>query len=167
MRSISKKLVTSVMALTLAACSGDKPLRNLATSTTDPEEFAIVPAKPLEIPQNFSELPVPDENQVDRTELLPKADAIAALGGRAGAGVAASTELSAHTMRYGLDPAIRSFLAEEDAAFRKRRGRFTQLKIVPVDRYNRVYRSYTLDANAIADYYRRRGITTPSAPPAK
>jgi hypothetical protein len=56
-------------------------------------------------------------------------------------------------------------LATEDEAFRKRKARFTQIKLVSVDRYNEAYKRQAIDANAVARQLRRSGIATPTAPP--
>ena len=37
--------------------------------------------------------------------------------------------------------------AEDDAEFRKRRGRWTGLRLFPVDRYAQVYERQSIDAN--------------------
>ena len=67
----------------------------------------------------------------------------------------------------GVAPAIRQTLAAADADFRRRKGRFTQFRIVPVDRYNQAYRGQALDAERTLARWRRAGARTPSAPPAQ
>ena len=42
-----------ILALSLAACGGNKGLRDLSDPAAGPEEFAIVPNKPLQTPKNF------------------------------------------------------------------------------------------------------------------
>jgi hypothetical protein len=65
----------------------------------------------------------------------------------------------------GVQPGIRGTLAQSDAEFRKRKGRFTQFRIVPVDRYSQAYQRQTLDAHSEAERWRKAGGRTPSYPP--
>ena len=72
----------------LAGCGGvdrDITLRKIRNTSNGPEEFTIVPGKPLEAPPNFVELPAPTPGGSNRTDQQPIADAVAALGGRPGA----------------------------------------------------------------------------------
>ena len=64
-----------------------------------------------------------------------------------------------------MTPNIRQVLAESDAEFRKRKSRFTNIRIVPVDRYNQAYAQFALNPFKEAERFRRAGIRTPSAPP--
>jgi hypothetical protein len=94
---------------------------------------------------------------------------VAALGGKRSAlqasGVPASDgALVNHVARNGVSPTIRADLAEEDAAFRKRQARFTNIRIVRVDRYNQAYRRLRLDPDKEAARWRAVGVSTPSAP---
>ena len=46
----------------IASCSvidRDKPLHDLRTNSAQPEEFAIVPNKPLVQPESYAQLPPP------------------------------------------------------------------------------------------------------------
>ncbi len=70
-----------------------------------------------------------------------------------------------HASRFGRDPTIRAELAAVDEDFRRSRGRLTQIRIVPVDRYNQVYRRQALDAQREQARWRRAGARTPAAPP--
>ena len=56
-------------------------------------------------------------------------------------------------------------LAEEDAAFRKRQGRWTRLRLFPVDRYEQAYRKNAINPFDQTEAFRRAGAATPSAPP--
>ena len=77
--------VVIVMGLMgLAGCSSgerDMRLHYLKTNSGTPEEFAIVPNKPLETPPAMTALPAPTPGSANRTDQTPKADAVAALGG--------------------------------------------------------------------------------------
>ena len=156
--------------LGLAAC-GEPSLRELQASGDGPDEFIIVPALPLEEPENYTALPQPTPGGVNRTDQQPVSDAALALGGRLGSPDApipsVDTGLVSYAQRSGVDPNIRAKLAKEDAAFRKRRARFSQIRIVPEDRYDEAYKRLALDAFATAEAFRRAGIDVPSAPPAR
>ncbi|KAA8609716.1 hypothetical protein AL036_03025 [Salipiger aestuarii] len=156
----------------LAACSpGERDIRlhRLKTNSGQPEEFAILPTKPLQTPPNFAELPAPVPGAANRTDPTPKADAVAALGGNparlAETGAPAGDgALIGTASRFGRDPQIRTRLAAEDLAYRKRKSLFSY-KIVPQDEYYDAYRSQWLDTYAVLDAFRRAGARTPSAPP--
>ena len=51
----------------LSACSSDDArLRDLYDVGTGPEEFAVLPSKPLIIPNNLTKLPIPDASIQNR-----------------------------------------------------------------------------------------------------
>lgn len=170
MRAMRIVGMTALIAA-LAACSGNKGLRTLNSSKDGPDEFRVLPVKPLQEPTSFTALPVPTPGGVNRTDPNPNADAVAALGGRPAALQAgdripsADGALVRQAGRYGVTPNIRGELAAADADFRRRQARWTQLRIVPVDRYQQAYRSEALDPYAEAARFRRAGIPTPAAPP--
>ena len=155
----------------LAACGrGDPQLRDLNTNRGEPEEFSIVPNKPLTQPDSYAQLPPPTPGGANRTDQTPEADAVAVLGGdpsrlTRGAGVPASdAALVGAATRYGVNGNIRTDLRQEDVAFRKRRSLFNW-QIVQDDKYPRAYRPQRLDADAELERWRRAGARTPSAPP--
>jgi hypothetical protein len=155
--------------MTLLMSCGDGQLRDMGTNRSTPEEFAIVPPKPLQTPPNFSELPQPTPGAANRTDQAPVADAVAALGGNPGAiyGNAVSGAdgaLLGSTQRFGVDGAIRPQLARDDSAFRRRSGWFNW-RLIKDDEYNRAYSNQRLNADAELARARNRGIRTPSAPP--
>ncbi|MGY9047229.1 hypothetical protein P775_11760 [Puniceibacterium antarcticum] len=155
--------------MTLLMSCGDGRLRDVSTNRSTPEEFAIVPAKPLQTPPNFSELPAPTPGAANRTDPSPLGDAVAALGGNPAAlndtGVsAADAALLGTTQRFGVSAGIRGDLAQEDEAFRKRQALFNW-RLVKDNEYNRVYQGQRLDAGAEMERLRARGVRTPSAPP--
>lgn len=157
-----------LITLTLSACA-NTGLRELRNDSGGPDEFLVAPVNGLEAPANYSELPPPTPGQANRTDRSAVNEGIVAFGGRPtspDAGIPASDgALVQHASRSGVDPNIRQDLAEADANFRKRRGRFTQIRIGRVDRYKQVYRRQALDAQAEAAKWRRAGARTPSSPP--
>lgn len=155
----------------LAACGGGEPrLMNLQSSGTGPDEFAILPTRPLQMPPDLAALPPPTPGERNLVDPDPQAEAIAALGGRPSAlgreGVrAAETALVNHATRMGVSAGIRDQLAAEDREFRSRnRGRLLE-RLVGANVYFRAYRPFALDRHAELERWRRAGVRTPGAPP--
>ncbi|MCH2094292.1 MAG: DUF3035 domain-containing protein [Rhodobacteraceae bacterium] len=163
-----------LMGLTaaLGACSATENKRTLHRLTsvgTSPEEFSIVPLKPLEEPQDYTTLPEPIKGGRSRTDPTPKADVVAALGGNparlTATGIPASdTALINRTSRFGVTSDIRESLAEADEDFRRRKSLFTW-KLIPEDEYTNAYRREVLDGYAELRRFRLLGVRTPAAPP--
>lgn len=160
--------VLTLMTLFIAGCA-NTGLRQLQSNSEGPDEFGIQPVKPLEAPANYTTLPAPTpgkRNLADRSALQEGA---AAVGGRLadpnGPIPASDGALVQAASRLGVAAGIRKDLATTDEAFRKRKARLTQFRIVPVDRYNQAYRREALDARAEQARWRRAGARTPSAPP--
>ena len=162
-------IACGLMAVTLLSACGDSGLRSLQSRSDGPDEFVIVPARPLEQPESFSALPTPTPGGFNRTDQRPIEDGIAALGGQATSPnapiPARDAGLVNHTSRFGRDTNIRSSLAAEDAAFRKRQRRLVNIRIFREDVYAQIYRRQSLDPAAVARQFQRAGIPTPSAPP--
>lgn len=157
--------------LALSACgrSDDVPnLMNIRSSTNGPDEFAILPPKPLEMPEDIAALPEPTPGGENRTDPTPEADAIAALGGqvRPAGGVPSSDgALYAHAARFGLTSGIRETLAAEDLEYRRQNdGRLLE-RIFNVNVYFKAYAEQSLDQQAELWRWRNAGARTPSAPP--
>lgn len=157
-----------VLSAFVAGCA-DVGLRDLRSESEGPDEFGIAPVSSLQAPESFSELPTPTPgggNLADRSAL---AEGAAAFGGRLsdpeGPVPASDGALVRHASRLGVNPNIRETLAQIDAEFRRRKARLTQIRIVPVDRYQQVYSDQALDAQAERRRWRNVGARTPSAPP--
>jgi len=152
--------------LLLAAC-GDKPLHNLDARRNSPDEFLVLPSKPLEAPENYAALPEPTPGGSNRTDRNPQAEAVLALGGRpSSSGIPAGDgALVSAASRYGVQGDIRETLAAEDEKQRKRAKIFANIKLFPVDRYAETYERQALDPQDVSTAYRRAGVPTPSAPP--
>ncbi|MFN4193254.1 MAG: DUF3035 domain-containing protein [Tabrizicola sp.] len=166
-----RAVIAVATMITLAACGGkgDPQLMNLR-SGPGPDEFAIVPPKPLEMPENLSELPEPTPGGFNRTDRDPEAEAAIALGGRpsaAGGIPAADSALYAHAARFGVDRGIRSTLASEDLEWRRdNNGRILE-RLFNVNVYYKAYRKQRLDQQAELERWRALGVRNPSAPPRK
>lgn len=164
------RLLMVGLVMALAACSNDDGIRILSSNGDGPDEFRILPSKPLSAPKSYDALPEPTPGGKNLTDLDPKGDAVAALGGRRSAvegdSIARSdTALVNYAGRKGRSANIRGTLAAEDEEFRGKRGRLTNIRIVKQDRYNQVYDRYQLDQYQEQNRWRRGGATTPAAPP--
>ena len=162
---IFRVLGTFVTLFLIAACSSDDArLRDLYDVGTGPEEFAILPSKPLIIPSNLRELPVPDETVENLADPTPKRDLVEKLGGSIDETKSApkkDRDLLNYVSRAGVNSNIREELAEEDRKFLRRMGVLTGVKLFRVDRYNQVYRKMTLSAPKELERWRSLGIRTP------
>ncbi len=130
-----------------------------------PDEFLVLPTRPLVIPENLAALPPPLPGAPNRVDLRPEAEAVAALTGRPAAAGAASA--GALVARAGpADPAIRATLAAEDAEYRRRnRGRLLE-RLADRDTDRTIYEGQRLDADAEFLRLRALGLRVPAAPPA-
>ncbi|WP_322867516.1 DUF3035 domain-containing protein [Aquicoccus sp. G2-2] len=170
--SIAILMVISVAGLAACATDGRQGtgLRDLTTSQAGPDEFGILPSKPLQQPENYSQLPTPTPGATNLTDQNPLADGVAAFGGNPARltpqGVPASdTALVHYASRNGVAPNIRETLATQDAAFRKGKSRFTKIRLVKQDFYAKIYKRETLNPYRALNAYRRAGARTPTAPP--
>ena len=164
-------LAAAIAVLALSACdSGEPRLMNLQATGNGPDEFAILPPKPLELPKDLTALPEPTLGGANLTDPTPEADAVAALGGRLreGQGVpAGDAALVNHSARYGRSASIRPDLAAEDLEFRRdNKGRILE-RIFNVNVYFKAYSEQSLDQQAELKRWRARGARNVSAPPAR
>jgi hypothetical protein len=172
--SMPRKSVLIFLAATIVAgCAprgGDVTLTRIRNTGNGPDEFSVLPGKPLQTPpQDMTSLPQPAPGAANRTDQNPLADGVAALGGRLTAPDAAPDARNAalvnYATRYGGTPQIRQTLAQEDRDIRRNYGRVNILRILPGDDYAQAYRGQWLDAHAEERRLRARGIITPSSPP--
>ncbi|TFL20076.1 DUF3035 domain-containing protein [Jannaschia formosa] len=163
---IARISLAALAALTLAACERENPtLFNIRAQDRTPDEFAIMPTRPLQPPPDFSTLPPPTPGGVNRTDPQPQAEAIAALGGNIDRGAGVDGALVAAVTRYGVQGDIRAQLAQEDLAFRRRRdGRLLE-RLFSVNVYFRAYEEQSLDQHRELERLRRLGVRTVAAPP--
>ncbi len=168
MTSEARILATLALVGLLGGCGGGEPdLLALTRNGPGPDEFSIVPNRPLEQPQSFAALPPPTPGGANRSDPTPLADATRALGGTPGGGAAPvqGPALIARTGRFGVEPGIRARLAAEDAAFRgERRGRLLE-RLFNTTTYFSAYERQSLDQYRELERLRARGIRTPAAPP--
>ncbi|MCI2394887.1 DUF3035 domain-containing protein [Aliiroseovarius sediminis] len=169
MRCYSVKLLTALCAgIFLTACSGGDPdLMNFRASQSGPDEFSILPTKPLQEPKSYADLPPPTPGASNLSDPTPNADAVAALGGqlrntglRGGEGA-----LVTAASRHGVASGIRTQLAAEDLKWRQEnRGKVLE-RLFNVNVYYRAYEAQELDQHRELERLRRLGIWTPAAPP--
>lgn len=158
------------LSVMVSGCA-DKGLRDLTTNSTGPDEFLILPAKPLTVPPDYAVLPAPTPGGANLVDQHPVTDAVATLGGNPKyldpnqPVPSADGALVAQASRFGVEPDVRTSLAQSDAKFRKRQSRMTRIRLFPVDRYKQAYRREALDATDEAERFRRAGFGTPASPP--
>ncbi len=160
------------LALALAGCGGNEQpiLMHAGAGGDSPDEFGILPTKPLQMPTDLAALPAPTPGGRNLVDPTPMEDAVAALGGNPAAlartGVPAGDgALLAHAGRFGRDGAIREQLAAEDLAYRRKNdGRLLE-RLFSVNVYYKAYKPMSLDQHLELDRWRRAGARTPSAPP--
>lgn len=171
MRGVRGRLILAVVGLAaLTACdSSDEPeLMNIRTDT--PDEFSILPTKPLEAPESYAALPTPTPGEGNLVDPNPRGDAVAALGGnparleRGNINPGEQT-LIAYTTRYGVPGDIRAVLAAEDLEWRKsNNGRLLE-RLFNVNVYYSSYKPMSLDQHMELERLRAKGVWTPTAPP--
>lgn len=173
MRSMRAILMISLAAgLGLSGCAGkkDPQLMNIRSTQGTPDEFAILPNKPIEIPTDLASLPAPTPGGANRVDPTPEADAIAALGGNparlASDGVPRSdSALMSHATRFGVAEGIRTTLAAEDVEYRRKNNGRVLERAFNVNVYYRAYEKQALDQHAELERWRRAGARNVGAPP--
>lgn len=160
---------TFVALAMVAGCAGDRPeLLNLRYTGTGPDEFAVLPGKPLQTPPSYGDLPAPTPGAANRTDPTPEADAVAALGGNPGlttGGGVRDPALVNRVGRFGAQGGIRQQLAAEDLAFRRQNDGRVLERIFNVNVYYKAYRRQSLDQYRELERLRAAGVRTPAAPP--
>lgn len=160
-------------ALALSGCGrGDTApkLMYLRSQTRSPDEFAILPTKPLTMPDDLKALPAPTPGGTNITDPTPEADAVAAMGGNPaaltpGKIAAGNAALVGYAGRFGTAADIRGVLAAEDLNFRKHHNGRLLERMIGSTVYFRAYRSMALDPYEELAYWRRLGVRNVSAPP--
>lgn len=165
-----RRLLLPCLIPALAACAGGEPgLMNIGRDRAGgPDEFGIIPTKPLEMPEDLAALPDPTPGRANLTDPTPESDVAAALGGDIGALARGSSDgaFLDHATRHGVDGSIRADLAAADLEFRRdNQGRVLE-RLFDVNVYFRAYEEMALDQYAELARLRSLGIRTSAAPPA-
>jgi len=170
--TMGKIILCGAILIALSACDRNKQpkLLNIKQTGQGPDEFGILPTKPLQSPENYSALPQPTVGGANRADPTPFKDAIASLGGNPnrlnsnGVPVSDNAVIN-HASRYGRDAAIRGRLAAEDLEFRRKNdGRLLE-RLANVNVYFKAYKVQSLDRHNELERFRRLGVRTPAAPP--
>jgi len=155
--------------IVVTACSrGDPELLNLRQPRGEgPDEFSVLPSKPLELPEDLAALPDPTPGGTNRTDPTPEADLAQALGGNAEALTRGSTDgaLLAYATRFGVSRGIREALAAEDLEYRRQNDGLFLERLFNVSVYFKAYQAQSLDQYAELERLRRAGIRTSAVPP--
>jgi hypothetical protein len=154
-------------ATALAGCAQEGGaagfLRSAGVGTATPDEFMVLPTRPLEVPADMATLPPPTPGAPNRVDVQPRTEAVAALTGRTQPAEVSGAVLVA---RAGpVDPNIRGTVALEAATFRQdNRGllfeRWFSRNLEAV-----IYDDVILDAAAEYQRLRAAGVAVPPAPP--
>ncbi len=171
-RTVAQVAALIAAAAMLSACgSRNKEPQLLNIRSATPDEFGILPTKPLQEPENYNDLPAPTPGGRNLVDPTPHEDAVAALGGNPNAIVpsndvpAADGALVNYAARYGRSAAIRQTLAAEDLEYRRENdGRLLE-RLFNVNVYFKAYEPMSLNQHAELLRWRRAGARTPSAPP--
>lgn len=158
------------LLVSVAACNRDggngRPLFNLRGQAVAPDEFLVVPQKPLETPADLSVLPEPTPGSANLTDIDFSERMFDALGGRASGGRPGvdAPMVNAARANAGTTPGIRDILRQEDQAFREdRAGRIARL--TKKRQAVTIYDSMLLDPYEELARLRALGVKTPAAPP--
>lgn len=164
-------ILVASLIFTLAACGGSEREPNLLNIKQPrgegPDEFSVLPTKPLQMPEDLAALPQPTPGAANLTDPTPEADVALALGGDAQVLTRGATDraLLAHTTRFGVSPQIRNELAEADLEYRRQNdGRLLE-RLFSVNVYFDAYEPMELDQYAELERLRRAGIRTSAVPP--
>lgn len=156
--------IAAVAALSACDRNKDPQLLNVKANGDGPDEFAILPNKPLTQPESYTELPQPTPGGANRADQTPLSDATVALGGNPAAGIV-DGGLVNYASRFGRESTIREQLASEDLQFRRDNdGRLLE-RVFNVNVYYKAYREQSLDQYRELERLRRLGVRTVSAPP--
>ena len=154
-------------ATVLSACGGGDPsLFNIRKADRTPDEFSVLPSRPLEQPSSYAALPPPlPPGTPNRSDRQPRAEAITALGGDPTGGVRGDGALVGTVQRYGVDAGIREQLAREDLAYRRANDGRLLDRVLNRNIYFDAYAPQALDQRGELDRLRRAGVRTVAAPP--
>jgi Protein of unknown function (DUF3035) len=160
----------ALLGFGLGGCASDKVpnLMNLRSDTNGPDEFSILPVKPLSMPKDLAALPDPTPGGTNLVDPNPKTDALVALGGKPRdpkSGAGADGGLVAYAGRDGVEGNVREVLAAEDLTYRKSNGPRLLERLFKVNTYFKAYRRQSLDQDEELARWRAQGVATPSAPP--
>lgn len=171
---IAKLILSLSLVVVVAGCEKNPVFGkngNFRLKDAGPDEFAVLPTKELELPENFETLPEPTLGSRNRVDLTPERDAVAALGGKPEQLDSTSIDGGEQSLviaasRFGVSAGIRQTLATEDTEYRKKnRARFYERWLFSDDAYLKRLKAQSLNAYDELERLRSIGVRTPSAPP--
>lgn len=173
MLTLSRFALGAAILLSLSACGGsnrEPHLMNLRSQTRGPDEFSVLPTKPLQMPESLTELPAPTPGGSNITDPTPEADAVAALGGNPAvlgqvSPSASNAGLVNYAGRLGRSAEIRQTLAAEDLDWRRKHDGQILQRLFGTTVYYKAYSKMSLDQYAALEYWRARGVRNVGAPP--
>jgi hypothetical protein len=161
------RAIVVVAPLALSACASGGGLAGALRAsgvTSTPDEFMVLPTRPLEMPENFTTLPPPTPGATNRVDYRPHVEAIAGLTGAPGApGNADGTVLVAQS--GARQPGIRQTLAVEDVEWRSTHRGLLIPRLIAKDEDAVTYQPMILDSGAEFERLRAAGVEQPAAPP--
>jgi hypothetical protein len=165
-----RPIIAGCVALALLVGCGDRDpslLNAKQTRAEGPDEFGVLPVKPLILPDDLASLPQPTPGGANRVDPNPEADVAAAMGGNAEVLTRRGSDgaLLSHASRFGVNPVIRSELAAADLEFRRNNDGLFLERLFGVNTYFKAYKDLSLDQYAELERLRRAGIRTSSPPP--
>ena len=143
------------MALALGACQTDRAAQApeeedvyddrfqitslIGSLQTAPDEFSVLTKRPLELPQDFTALPVPEPGKISSRDPNPQADARAALAFDTAPVAATATATAAPSVTEAAilssagpaDPTIRATLAGEQAEYEAEQNLYLLDRVFP------------------------------------
>lgn len=175
-RSSLRSCVIGTAMLALCACGGSgteetPSLMNIRSSNNTPDEFGILPVKPMEMPSDMTALPTPTPGGANRTDPTPREDAIVALGGRPQSATpqgqipGSDSGLVNYTSRFGREGNVRAELAAEDLEFRRNNPGRPLERWADLNTYFDAYEDQALDQHQELERARGGGARNVSAPP--
>jgi DUF3035 family protein len=165
--------VALIAMIGLSGCEksqGVGQLLNLKSKQNGPDEFGILPTKPLEMPEDLTALPEPEPGGRNLADLAPERDIVTAMGGKPAqldrkTIAVADLALVRAAVRNGVASDIRGSLAAEDLVYRRtNKGKLLE-RIFNSNVYFGAYTPFTLEAYTELARLRRLGVRTPTAPP--
>lgn len=172
--AIIRPLAASALLVLLAACGGndssdDRGLVERLTlgSFEAPEEFAVLPQKPLEVPEDLSVLPAPTPGAVSRVDLTPETDALIALSGRPLKAPATASDAALIANAGQRQAGIRGQLSAEDEAYRENNRGLLLDRLFGRVSEGDIYARQVLDPEAELLRLRQQGIWVPQLPPSE
>ena len=156
------------IGLALAGCNRDgrdsnRTVLNIRSQGLPPDEFLVLPSKPLERPADLTNLPTPTPGGSNLTDPDITTPLLTALGSRGTRGGIPAADAPLVRAVGGSTENIRGILAAEDAAFREDNAGRIESRASRL-RAGSIYNSMTLDPVAEAERLRALGVNVPLIP---